>query len=68
MNWKYLHNAYVYVNDEGKILGRVGEAWGGEWWAETRGTRLGNYIDRESAKKAVERAFMCQPLHPEAAC
>jgi hypothetical protein len=58
MKWDQLR----YVYDNGLIGGRVVEmTYGGtEYAAEWDGRSIGYYIDVESAKKAVERAYLKQ--------
>ncbi len=55
--WRDTRVAECYVDHDGRILGEVTMAIGGAYNADAPlGKRLGVYIDRESAKSAVERA------------
>lgn len=54
--WQHTRTAEAYCDEDGRIIGEVTDAIGGGYFAEVGSKSLGKYIDRTSAKRAVERS------------
>lgn len=55
--WKQDH----LVDADNQIIGEVID-WGNEWWAMAEDMRVGKFIDRQSAKHAVDEKFKMKDI------
>lgn len=54
--WAHTRTAEAYCDENGRIIGEITDAIGGGYFAEVDGKLLGKYIDRTSAKRAIEQS------------